>query len=151
MLGFFYNPNIHPFTEFQRRLQTVKTYSSFSALPVIADDFYDVEAFLKEILPLGKDRCLACYAMRLKRTFQEAINQNSDAVSATLLYSKYQRHEDIVRIGSELSQEFGIPFLNRDFRPYWKQGQTEAAQLGIYRQQYCGCIVSEQERFKKSR
>jgi epoxyqueuosine reductase len=151
VLGFFYNPNIHPFTEFQRRLQTVKTYSSLSALPLIVDDSYDVASFLKETLPLGKDRCLACYSMRLKRAFQEAVSQKSDAVCATLLYSKYQRHEDIVRIGSELSQEFGIPFLNRDFRINWREGQSEAAQLGIYRQQYCGCIMSEQERFKKSR
>jgi epoxyqueuosine reductase len=151
MLGFFYNPNIHPYTEFQRRLHTVTTFSTLSALPVIVDDSYDVESFLRATLPSGKDRCLACYSLRLERTFQEAANQKSDAVCATLLYSKYQRHEDIARIGDELSQKFNIPFLYHDFRPYWRQGQTEAVSLGLYKQQYCGCIISEQERFKKSR
>jgi epoxyqueuosine reductase len=89
--------------------------------------------------------------MRLERSFQEAANQKTDAVCATLLYSKYQRHNDIAQIGEELAHKFTIPFLYRDFRPYWKGGQTEASRLGLYRQQYCGCIMSEQERFKKPR
>jgi epoxyqueuosine reductase len=147
--GFFHNPNIHPYTEFRRRLETVSTFSKVSALPVTIDDSYDVEAFLNAVLPLGKDRCLGCYSMRLERTFKEAVEQRLDAVSATLLYSKYQRHDEIVRIAQRLSDEHGVPFLHRDFRAGWKEGQNESLRLGLYRQQYCGCILSEQERFKK--
>ena len=149
VLGFFYNPNIHPFTEFQRRIQTVLTYSTIASIPVILDDSYDVKAFLETALPLGKDRCLGCYRIRLERAFIEAVNQHSDALSATLLYSKYQRHDEIALIGEEMSVKYGIPFLYRDFRSGWKEGQADSIGLGLYRQQYCGCIISEEERFKK--
>jgi epoxyqueuosine reductase len=147
--GFFFNPNIHPYTEFRRRLETVSTYSKMTGLPVTVDDSYDVEAFLNAVLSMGKDRCLGCYAIRLERAFKAAIDHNSDAVSATLLYSKYQRHQAIREIAEKLSLEYGVPFLYRDFRTGWKEGQSESVQLGLYRQQYCGCIVSEQDRFRK--
>lgn len=148
--GFFYNPNIHPFTEFRRRLDTVSVYSTVAHLPVTIDETYNVEAFLNRVLPLGKDRCLACYRMRLERTFDEARERKMEAVTSTLLYSKYQRHDDIVAIGEELSAAHRIPFLNIDFRTGWKEGLDESRYLGLYRQQYCGCIVSEQERFAKT-
>ena len=70
-----------------------------------------------------------------------------DAVTTTLLYSIYQKHEVIAEVASELSARYGISFLYRDFRPGWREGQDEAARLGIYRQAYCGCIFSEYERF----
>ncbi len=146
--GFFYNPNIHPYTEFRRRLDTVLAYAAVSLLPLAVDDAYDVEVFLNAALPLGKDRCLACYRMRLDRAFAEARDQGAEALTATLLYSRYQRHEDIAAVAEELSAKHGIPFLYMDFREGWKEGQEESRRLGLYRQQYCGCIVSEQERFR---
>jgi epoxyqueuosine reductase len=149
--GFFYNPNIHPYTEFRRRLDTVSDYATLALLPLRVDDTYDVATFLKAVLPLGKDRCLACYRMRLERTFHEAHDQKADAVTATLLYSRYQKHEDIAAIAEEISATHGIPFLYRDFRPGWKEGQDESRRLGLYRQQYCGCILSEEERFAGGR
>jgi predicted adenine nucleotide alpha hydrolase (AANH) superfamily ATPase len=149
--GFFFNPNIHPFTEFRRRLDTVSVYSTVAHLPVTVDDTYDVESFLNRVLPLGKDRCLACYRVRMERTFTEACERKAEAVTTTLLYSKYQRHEEIISIGNELSATYGVPFLYIDFRSGWKEGQEESRYLGLYRQQYCGCIVSEQERFAKTR
>jgi hypothetical protein len=145
--GFFFNPNIHPFTEFRRRRDTLSTFAATALLPVTIDESYDLESFLKAALPLGKDRCLACYRMRLERTFQEALAQKAEAVTATLLYSKFQRHEAIAAIAEELSAKYRIPFLYKDFRAGWKEGQDEAKRLGLYRQQYCGCIFSEYERF----
>ncbi len=145
--GFFYNPNIHPYTEFQKRLDTVRAYSAISIMSLTIDDTYDVEAFLKAALPLGRDRCLACYRARLERAFAEARDQEADAVTTTLLYSKYQRHEVIAAIAEDLSAKHGIPFLYLDFRQGWKEGQEQSKRLGLYRQQYCGCIMSEQERF----
>lgn len=149
--GFFYNPNIHPYTEFQKRLTAVSDYAARALLTVAVDDTYDVETFLKATLPLGKDRCLACYRMRLERAFAEARDQKAEALTATLLYSKYQRHEEIAAIADELSAEYDIPFLYTDFRQGWKEGQDESRRLGIYRQQYCGCVMSEQERFRSGR
>jgi predicted adenine nucleotide alpha hydrolase (AANH) superfamily ATPase len=145
--GFFYNPNIHPYTEFQRRTDALLSFSALSLLPLLIDDNYDLEAFLKAALPLGKDRCLACYRMRLERTFQKAAEIGAEAVTATLLYSKYQRHESIAAVAEEFSARYKIAFLYRDFRDGWKEGQAESRRLGLYRQNYCGCIFSEYERF----
>jgi hypothetical protein len=145
--GFFYNPNIHPYTEFQRRRDALSTFAALRLLPLLIDDSYDLEAFLSSALPLGKDRCLACYRMRLERTFQKAVEIKAEAVTTTLLYSKYQRHEAIAGIARELSAQYRIPFLYEDFRPGWKEGQSESKRLGLYRQNYCGCIFSEHERF----
>ena len=84
----------------------------------------------------------------MERTFQEGINRRVDAVTTTLLYSKYQRHEGIKSIGDELSKSYGIAFLYRDLRIGWKEGIEEAKKMNMYRQQYCGCIFSEKERFQ---
>ena len=145
--AYFYNPNIHPFTEFRKRLVTLQQYAKVSLLPLEVDDSYDLETFLKGALERGKDRCLFCYTMRLEKTFEKAREMAQDAVSTTLLYSRYQRHDEIRAIGESLSARYGIPFLYGDFRKGWKEGVEESQRLGMYRQQYCGCIFSEKERF----
>ena len=145
--GFFYNPNIHPYTEFERRREALAAYSRISLLPLIVDETYDLHAFLKAALDAGADRCAACYRIRLDAAFRKAAEEKADAVTTTLLYSIYQRHEVIAAVAEELSSRYETPFLYKDFRPGWKEGQAEARSLGIYRQNYCGCIFSEYERF----
>jgi len=147
--GYFYNPNIHPYTEFQKRLKTLEHFAKIALLPLTIDDNYELEYFLKGALEYGKDRCLFCYRMRLERVFQKGMETGADAVTTTLLYSKYQRHDDIKTIGMDLSVQYGIDFLYRDFRTGWKEGIEESIKLNMYRQNYCGCIFSEKERFKK--
>jgi epoxyqueuosine reductase len=147
VFGYFFNPNIHPYTEFLKRLVTLENYAKISLLPLAVDKEYDLAGFLKGALGLGKDRCLFCYRMRLTRTFEKALKEGMDAVSATLLYSRHQRHEEIKAIGEELSEKYAIPFLYRDFRAGWKEGIEESKALNMYRQPYCGCIFSEHERF----
>jgi predicted adenine nucleotide alpha hydrolase (AANH) superfamily ATPase len=144
---FFYNPNIHPYTEFQRRREAVLAFAGLSLVPLEIDETYDLNTFFNAILTLGKDRCLACYRLRLERTFEKAVEKHVDAVTTSLLYSKYQRHDAIKVIGEELSTKYKMPFLYKDFREGWKEGQDESRRLGIYRQKYCGCIFSEYERF----
>ncbi|MDD3844843.1 MAG: epoxyqueuosine reductase QueH [Syntrophorhabdaceae bacterium] len=145
--GYFYNPNIHPCTEFSKRLSTLKEYARVALMPLAVDASYELENFLAGALALGKDRCLFCYRMRLEKAFQKAVDGGFDALTTTLLYSRYQRHDDIKRIGEELSAAFGVPFLYRDFRPGWQEGIEGSKKLGMYRQQYCGCIFSEKERY----
>jgi len=146
--GFFYNPNIHPYTEFQKRLDTVRAFAGVRLLPILTDEAYEVEQFLEAALPLGKDRCLACYRMRLDRAFKKAKETKAEAVTTTLLYSRYQRHDEIAAVAHDLSNKLSIAFLYRDFREGWKEGQDESRRLGLYRQSYCGCIFSEAERFR---
>ena len=146
--GYFFNPNIHPLTEFNKRLATLENFAQVSLLPLSIDKEYDLEAFLKGALERGKDRCLFCYRTRLEKTFQKAVDNKIDAVTTTLLYSKYQRHDDIKEIGEELGDTHGVRFLYRDFRAGWKEGVEESKRLNMYRQQYCGCIFSERDRYK---
>jgi len=145
--GYFFNPNIHPFREFVKRLETLQDYVASASLPLVIDRSYDLEAFLRGALELGKDRCLFCYRTRLEKTFKKGIEDGADAVTTTLLYSKYQRHNDIKAIGEELSVLYGIPFLYRDFREGWQEGMEESRRMNMYRQPYCGCIFSEKERY----
>jgi hypothetical protein len=64
-----------------------------------------------------------------------------------LLYSKFQKHTLIQSIGEAVGKSIGIPFLYRDFREGWKEGIEKSKQLNLYRQQYCGCIYSEKDRY----
>ncbi len=148
VLGYFYNPNIHPYTEFVKRLRTLENYAAISLLPLTIDKGYEVEDFFKGVLEYGKKRCLFCYRMRLEKAFIEGKKRSVDAVTTTLLYSKYQRHDDIRSTGEELADRYNVRFLYRDFRVGWKKGIEESRRINMYRQQYCGCLLSERERFQ---
>jgi epoxyqueuosine reductase len=149
--GYFFNPNIHPYTEFKKRLSTLQDYAQHTSLPLVIDKTYDLDTFLRGALDYGKDRCLFCYRMRLEKTFKKGVGDKVDAVTTTLLYSKYQRHDDIQKIGEELSVTHGIPFLYKDFREGWQEGVEESKSLNMYRQPYCGCVFSEKERYWRAR
>lgn len=146
--GYFYNPNIHPYSEFLKRLLTLENYAKLSLMPLIVEKEYNLMSFLKGAMEYGKDRCIFCYKIRLERAFTKALDEKFDAVTTTLLYSKYQRHEEIKKIGLELSSIYSIPFIYKDFRIGWKEGIEASKKLNMYRQNYCGCIFSEYERYK---
>ena len=148
--GFFYNPHIQPFQEFQKRLQTLSAYAQNADLPLIVRDDYDLEPFFRETAFRERRRCVYCYSVRLEATARLAKKSRFDAFTTTLLYSKQQKHDLVASIAEDASRKYGIPFYYEDFRAGWKTGQEEARELGMYRQQYCGCIYSEAERFKKA-
>ncbi len=145
--GFFYNPNIHPYTEYQRRLEAVRQWAETVSAPVVYKDDYALEEFLAKVAPCPADRCTACYRMRLGAAAAEARRLNLDAFTTTVLYSIYQKHDLIKQIGEDVSLKHGIQFYYQDFRPGWKQGIALSRQYNLYRQKYCGCIYSEKERY----
>jgi epoxyqueuosine reductase len=147
--GFFFNPNIHPFQEYRKRLDTVREYAERVALPVVFRDEYLLEEFLRNVASHPEDRCRYCYAVRLRATAQEAREGGYDGFTTTLLYSIYQKHDLIRETGEEAGREFGVSFLYDDFRPGWKEGVETSLAMGLYRQQYCGCIYSEKDRYLK--
>lgn len=149
VFGFFYNPNIHPFTEYRRRLEAVRNYANDINLHMIWRDRYDLELFLRETIFREENRCRFCYHTRLEATIQVAKKGEFDAFTTTLLYSKFQDHELIIDIGKSLAKRYGVSFLYEDFRVGWKEGIDASKELNMYRQQYCGCIYSEKERFCK--
>jgi predicted adenine nucleotide alpha hydrolase (AANH) superfamily ATPase len=148
--GFFYNPNIHPYQEFQRRLTALQEYAPAVSLPLQIDGRYDMEEFLRLVVFREDQRCRFCYGLRLQAAALAAKQGNFDAFTATLLYSRFQKHEVIREIGEQIGQEVGVPFYYADFRSGWQEGISESKRLGMYRQNYCGCIYSEKERFYKA-
>jgi predicted adenine nucleotide alpha hydrolase (AANH) superfamily ATPase len=148
--GVFYNPNVHPYQEYQRRHQTLREYAEKTFLNVIWPEGYPMEEFLRAVATLKEsERCAFCLRDRLAYTAELAIMEKYEAFTTTLLYSKFQNHDLIRVMGKELSQQLGIFFYYHDFRVGWDEGVKISKELGMYRQPYCGCIYSEKKRFYK--
>lgn len=145
--AYFYNPNIHPYREFKKRHDVLKVYSKDESLPLISENKYELKSFLRKIVFHENERCPMCYSMRLKKTALTAIDLGFDAFSTTLLYSKYQQHDHIKSLCNLISIRNNIPFIYQDFRIGWNSGMDISRKLNMYRQSYCGCIYSEQERY----
>lgn len=146
---FWYNPNIHPYTEYKNRRDALKEYSKLIDIECIFEEEYGLDNFCKNVINNLGDRCISyCYPVRLKKLFECAKENGYDTVTTTLLYSIYQRHDDIKRIMENLSKKYKINFLYRDFRVGFREGQEKAKKLNLYMQKYCGCIFSEEDRYK---
>lgn len=145
--GFFCNHNIHPYQEFRRRLDTVREYANQVELPVIYREEYQLEEFLAQVAQVPQLRCDYCYHSRLEETARQAVESGFDAFSSSLLYSRYQQHDAIRTHGEALALKYGVRFYYEDFRSGWREGIDTSKAMGLYRQQYCGCIYSEKERY----
>ncbi len=150
VMGFFYRHNIHPYSECLRRQETLESYARQIDLRLIIQEGYDLEGFIQNVVYREKDRCTYCYHDRLRTTALMAKRGKFDYFSSTLLYSKFQKHDMLKSIGESIGKSIGVPFFYEDFRSGWKEGIDTSKNLGMYRQQYCGCIYSEKERYFKS-
>ncbi|MDR1566183.1 MAG: epoxyqueuosine reductase QueH [Treponema sp.] len=146
---FWYNPNIHPFTEYRSRRDSLSALAKDQGLDLILEDEYGLRRFLAALGPGAPsgERCLFCYRMRLEKAALLAAREGYGAFSTTLLISPYQNHGLIKQLGEDLAARNGIAFLYRDFRPFFREGQRRAREQGYYMQKYCGCIFSEEERY----
>ena len=159
----FYNPNIEPLQEFDKRASEVRRFvDAFrpdSGVRVIIDD-YDHEAFAeiargREQIPERGERCYLCYALRMRRTAIRAREQGYDCFTTSLSISPHKNSAWINEIGLALEREIGVEFVYSDFKK--KDGYHRSIELsreyGLYRQDWCGCVYSrmERERQKKER
>lgn len=145
---YWYNPNIHPYTEYVKRKDCLKEYSKKINVKAIFEDEYGLDAFCKNVVENINARCVNyCYPVRLRKTFEYAKANGYDTVTTTLLYSIYQKHDFIKKLMEDLSKEFEINFLYIDFRKGFWQGHQKAIEQGLYMQKYCGCIFSEEMRY----
>ena len=223
VVGYFFNPNIHPYQEFLNRLHCLERYTALIPVKVIYDKNYNLAKYLVGALdamysskdptnseanghssdrgdrgafqenvsqtdslsitlkphdassatpvtitiqdgnaapaktkqhgnvhcddPNYKPRCGYCIGLRLSRSAEYAAKNGFNAFTTTLLESKYQPHDHIRSVGFELAVKHGIEFYYEDFRSGWKESIRLSKELELYRQQYCGCIFSEYERF----
>lgn len=145
--GYFYNPNIHPYKEFRRRLDSLEKLGKSEQLSLIVERDYDLNAYLQDIVHNEERRCSICYDLRLQKTVEYAVDNGFDCFSTTLLYSRYQNHSQIEEKCASLANQFGIAFIYQDFREGWQKGIDRSIEKNLYRQPYCGCIYSEQERY----
>ncbi|MFQ5827034.1 MAG: epoxyqueuosine reductase QueH [Dehalococcoidia bacterium] len=143
----WYNPNIHPYQEHQRRLETLEFFARAMELSLIKEQGYQMIEYLRGVVGREAERCTECFRLRLSRTAQKARELGMDAFTTTLLISPYQKHDLLREVGERVAREQKIKFLYEDLRPGYPQSREMSRELGLYRQQYCGCLYSEWERF----
>jgi predicted adenine nucleotide alpha hydrolase (AANH) superfamily ATPase len=150
IVGLFYNPNVHPAGEHERRKQAVFDLSRDRATAVIYPDYTPAE-FFWEVHTKEEDpkRCSLCWRLRLKKTAQTAKGLGFGYFSSTLLVSPYQDQELLKSIGNAVAKEEGLEFYYEDFRPGFREAHDKAKRAGVYCQKYCGCVYSELERHEK--
>ena len=145
---YWYNPNIHPYKEYEARKNCLKEYTKIIEVEAIFEDEYGLKDFCKNTINDLENRCTNyCYKVRLEKTVQYAKQNGYDTFTTTLFVSPYQKHEQLKKICEELAQKYDINFLYIDFRPGFRQGQAKARELGLYMQKYCGCVFSEEMRY----
>ena len=147
---YWYNPNIHPYKEYEKRKETLEEYAKIIKVESVFVDEYGLKEFAKNTVNDLENRCLNyCYKVRLESTAKYAKENGYTAFSTTLLISPYQKHEIIKEIGEQIAKEYGLEFLYIDFREGFRKGLAKAREMGLYMQKYCGCVFSEEERYLK--
>ncbi|MBI4284199.1 MAG: epoxyqueuosine reductase QueH [Chloroflexi bacterium] len=145
VLGLFYNPNIHPLAEYERRLEATYKIAKELNFPLEVSHYSPEEWFAEasslENEPEGGRRCEVCFRLRLKKAYLYLGDCGADAFTTTLTISPSKSALVINRVGQEIGGEW---FLVRDFKKKagFQRATELAKQWSIYRQDYCGCIYS---------
>ncbi|MBX7490456.1 epoxyqueuosine reductase QueH [Helicobacter turcicus] len=154
--GFFYNPNIHPFEEYQMRLFDVKRSCAQLKIPLIEGE-YNLAEWLEgskglENAPEKGKRCSYCFDFRLERSAQVALESHCVEFTTTLLASPMKSQEELFAQGETIANKHHLAFLSIDVR---SNGGTQlqnklARDTNLYRQNYCGCLYALEAQRKKS-
>jgi predicted adenine nucleotide alpha hydrolase (AANH) superfamily ATPase len=146
----FFNPNIHPYTEYLRRLDAFTVYTRDNNVRTLDGDFrVGMDEWFQDVVFREAQRCRICFNFRMNRTARLAQTKGYDAFSTTLFYSRFQKHELLKTVGEAAAEKYGIPLIYKDWRTGWNEGVKRYRKLGMYRQKYCGCVYSEKERALK--
>jgi predicted adenine nucleotide alpha hydrolase (AANH) superfamily ATPase len=149
--GYYYNPNIHPSTEYLARLVEAQVYYNLQGIQLIAEE-YDEERWHDLVVGHESDpergkRCTICYRMRLEKTARKARELGMDFFGTVLTISPHKDAGRINALGEELGERYGVRFLTADFKK--KEGYKRSLEIskekGLYRQDYCGCIYSRKK------
>jgi predicted adenine nucleotide alpha hydrolase (AANH) superfamily ATPase len=143
----WYNPNIHPYTEHQLRLEAMQTLAQEMDVPLITTGGYDMVEYFRRVVGHEDERCRHCFERRLAKTAEAAKEMGFDAFSTTLLISPHQKHELLKEIGEALGKASGVEFLYADLRKRYSDSRHLTKPMELHRQQYCGCVYSEWERY----
>lgn len=149
-VSFWYNPNIHPYQEYKARRDTLMAYAPAIGMKLIVREDYGLRDFCRAVCGDIDHRCGRCYHIRLWETARYAAEHGYGSFTSTLFVSPYQNHELLRQTAEEAAEAYGVAFLYRDFRPGFRAGQQEARERGFYMQKYCGCVFSEEDRYRQA-
>ena len=137
LTGYWYNPNIHPFTEYRARRNCLQEYAKTIDLPLLVRDDYGLRPFVREVAEDIAGRCVKCYEMRLFEAARAAKEGGFDAFTSSLFISPYQKHELMRDVGYRAAEEYGVQFYYQDFRPAARAGarllHAEILRLHLFR------------------
>ena len=144
---YFYNPNIQPAGEYERRLVALRSYAASAGceLTVGAAPTDEWLTATGGGAAAGAARCAACFELRLREAALTARLRGFTRFATTLAVSPYQDHDLLRRAGEAAAAQAGVEYLHRDLRPLFGRSYDESRRLGLYRQSYCGCVPSKWE------
>lgn len=150
LAGFFYNPNIHPYSEYLKRKAEVEKHGKSVGLNINEVD-YKIDDYFQYVVynEHADERCPACWWLRMLKAAKFAKENGFDAFTTTLLASPYQDHDVLKSICEDVAKNCDVKFYYKDLRPGFKDSQSQARAKGMYMQNYCGCLYSEMERIQK--
>jgi epoxyqueuosine reductase len=143
----WYNPNIHPYPEHQNRLESVRTLAQNLNFPLVITKGYDFQEYFRHVAGHEDDRCGYCLRLRLNRVAAKARELGLDGFTTTTLISPHMKHELIKQVGEETEAASGVLFIYADLRKRYSDSRHITKPMDLYRQQYCGCLYSEYERY----
>jgi len=146
LVGFFYDPNIHPYSEYQLRLLDVERSCKKLGIELIEGE-YDFENWMDAVRGLEKEpekgaRCEVCFDRRFEVSAHKAIELGETTMTTTLLVSPKKSQEQLIRAGEAFEETHGVKFVAFDYRKNngtADQGRVSREQQ-LYRQDYCGCL-----------
>lgn len=146
---YFFNPNIVPEAEYQKRLEAARRAADEAGVEMVQGSYQPKEwlALVRghESDPEGGERCEMCFSLRLGETAKYAKENNFEYFASTLTIGRNKNAAVINPLGEKWAKEFGLKFLAEDFKKGGGQVETdkESHRLGLYRQNYCGCVFSK--------
>lgn len=141
------NPNIHPAQEYEHRRDTLIAHCEETGVSVVELD-YDPADWMRAVSGHESDpaeRCRRCYLLRMSMVAESAKTEGYDAFATTLTISPYQDEKTIREVGEAVSQQFDVAYLHQDYRERYRDATRRSRELGMYRQNYCGCLLSDLE------
>lgn len=141
------NPNIHPVAEYERRRDVLLDHAGQAGIPV-CEVAYDPAEWMRAVAGVERDqasRCRACFGLRMRLAATEAASGGFDAIATTLTVSPYQDLQAIREAGEQAAREAGVVYLHHDLTGRYREATRRSRELGMYRQNYCGCLLSELE------
>lgn len=142
---YFYNPNIYPLDEYERRLEAQKMLCAHFGCELIVGE-YEPEVYYESVKGFENEpekgaRCDKCFELRLRKSAQMAKSLGIDVFTTSIVISPHKNYEKLTKIGQNIAQEFGLDYFAENFRKqdgFLKTNQISKS-LNLYRQNYCGC------------